>query len=36
VSHLARRMAWPLVAAGDNIFQAMLEDAGLPPPTASR
>jgi len=36
VSHLARRMAWPLVAAGDSMFQAMLGDAGLPPPTANR
>lgn len=33
VSHLARRMAWPLVAAGDTIFQAMLGD--VDPPTAS-
>jgi hypothetical protein len=28
VSHLARRMAWPLVAAGDRIFETMLSDAG--------
>ena len=26
VSHLARRMAWPLVAAGDKMFRALLED----------
>ena len=25
VSHLARRMAWPLVAAGDKMFRALLE-----------
>jgi hypothetical protein len=25
VSHLARRMAWPLVAAGDKIFRTLLE-----------
>src|SRR6266568_837958 len=25
ISHLARRMAWPLVAAGDKMFRAMLE-----------
>jgi SatD family protein len=36
VSHLARRMAWPLVAAGDNIFRTTLGDAGLPPTTANR
>jgi len=34
VSHLARRMAWPLVAAGDNIFKTMLGDAR--PTTATR
>jgi SatD family (SatD) len=28
VSHLARRMAWPLVAVGDRIFATMLGDAG--------
>lgn len=28
VSHLARRMAWPLVSAGDRIFATMLGDAG--------
>jgi len=27
VSHLARRMAWPLVAAGDKMFQAALLEA---------
>jgi len=27
VSHLARRMAWPLVAAGDKMFRALLETA---------
>ena len=27
VSHLARRMAWPLVAAGDKMFQTLLETA---------
>jgi hypothetical protein len=27
VSHLARRMAWPLVSAGDRIFETMLGDA---------
>jgi SatD family protein len=26
VSHLAGRMAWPLVAAGDSMFQTMLAD----------
>jgi hypothetical protein len=26
-SHLRRRMAWPLVEAGDRIFQATLERA---------
>src|SRR5947207_10230160 len=26
ISHLARRMAWPLVAAGDKMFRALLED----------
>jgi SatD family protein len=36
VSHLARRMAWPLAAAGDNIFQTMLGDAGTPTPIATR
>src|SRR6266567_4782707 len=25
ISHLARRMAWPLVAAGDKMFRALLE-----------
>jgi hypothetical protein len=25
ISHLARRMAWPLVAAGDKMFRAFLE-----------
>ena len=25
VSHLRRRMAWPLVAAGDKMFRALLE-----------
>lgn len=25
LSHMRRRMAWPLVAAGDRIFQALLE-----------
>jgi hypothetical protein len=25
VSHLARRLAWPLVAAGDKMFRALLE-----------
>jgi hypothetical protein len=28
VSHLGRRMAWPLVAAGDRIFETMLSDTG--------
>ena len=28
VSHLAGRMAWPLVAAGDRIFATMLGDTG--------
>ena len=27
VSHLRRRMAWPLVAAGDRVFRALLENA---------
>ena len=27
VSHLARRMAWPLVASGDKMFRALLETA---------
>src|SRR5437870_12655610 len=27
ISHLARRMAWPLVAAGDKMFQAALLEA---------
>src|SRR5437879_1232902 len=27
VSHLARRMAWPLVAAGDKMFRTLLETA---------
>jgi hypothetical protein len=27
VSHLARRLAWPLVAAGDKMFRALLETA---------
>ena len=27
ISHLARRMAWPLVAAGDKMFTALLETA---------
>src|SRR2546430_14936577 len=27
VSHLARRMAWPLVAAGDKMFPTLLETA---------
>lgn len=27
VSHLAKRMAWPLVAAGDRIFETMLGDS---------
>ena len=27
VSHLKRRMAWPLVAAGDKMFQAALVEA---------
>ena len=26
-SHMRRRMAWPLVAAGDRIFQALLEES---------
>ena len=30
VSHLARRMAWPLVSAGDSIFHAMLTDPHSP------
>src|SRR5206468_68688 len=25
ISHLARRMAWPLVAAGDKMFRALLD-----------
>src|SRR5436190_440841 len=25
ISHLARRMAWPLVAAGDKMFRTLLE-----------
>jgi hypothetical protein len=36
VSHLARRMAWPLVAAGDSIFETMLGDAGSLTKTATR
>jgi hypothetical protein len=27
VSHLSRRMAWPLVAAGDKMFRSLLESA---------
>lgn len=27
ISHLRRRMAWPLVAEGDRIFRALLEEA---------
>ncbi|MGH7699791.1 MAG: SatD family protein [Gemmatimonadales bacterium] len=27
ISHLRRRMAWPLVEAGDRMFRALLEDA---------
>lgn len=27
ISHLARRMAWPLVVAGDKMFQATLSEA---------
>src|SRR2546426_653385 len=27
ISHLARRMAWPLVGAGDKMFQAALQEA---------
>src|SRR5213592_77713 len=27
VSHLARRMAWPLVGAGDKMFRTLLETA---------
>src|SRR6266704_1106965 len=27
ISHLGRRMAWPLVAAGDKMFRALLETA---------
>jgi hypothetical protein len=27
VSHLARRLAWPLVAAGDKMFRTLLETA---------
>src|SRR2546422_960349 len=27
VSHLSRRMAWPLVAAGDKMFRATLSEA---------
>ena len=30
VSHLARRMAWPLVAAGDSIFQNMVQHPNPP------
>src|SRR5436190_2138415 len=29
ISHLARRMAWPLVAAGDKMFRALLAPAYL-------
>jgi hypothetical protein len=36
ISHLARRMAWPLVAAGDSMFKTMLGDAGPPTTTATR
>lgn len=36
ISHLARRMAWPLVAAGDAIFQSMLGDVGASTSTAAR
>ena len=27
ISHLARRMAWPLVSAGDKMFEAALVEA---------
>lgn len=36
VSHLARRMAWPLVAAGDSIFRTMLADPGPLTTSATR
>ena len=33
ISHLSRRMAWPLVAAGDTILRTLLDPN--PPPTAT-
>jgi hypothetical protein len=36
VSHLVRRMAWPLVAAGDSIFQTTLDDADALTPSTIR
>jgi len=36
VSHLAGRMAWPLVAAGDSIFHAMLTAAASPTTATTR
>jgi hypothetical protein len=35
VSHLARRMGWPLVAAGDSIFRTRLGDTPSPTTTAT-